>query len=215
MTTPALLCAGLELALNRYLALEPEVLADCAKLEGRVIALHANGPGWEFFLVPHKGGVQVLDAWASKADVRISAPPTVLLRRLARREGDESMLSGVTVEGDADLLLRFGKLLERVGFDPEEWIARVVGDGAAHRVSETLKGLLGWGRGAASTLALDTAEYLREETRDLPHRDDVEQWIGDVDALRERTEQLASRLARLERSSLSPRQRGEGQGEGR
>ncbi|MCT6631855.1 hypothetical protein, partial [Staphylococcus aureus] len=63
MTAPALMCAGLELALNRYLALEPEVLADCAKLGNKCIALHANGPGWEFFLVPHKGGVQVMGEW--------------------------------------------------------------------------------------------------------------------------------------------------------
>jgi len=200
LSAPALLCAGLEVAFNRYLALEPEVLADCGKLAGRTIALHADGPGWEFFLVPHAGGVQVLDAWPSKPDVRISAPPTQLLRRLARREGDDSILSGVKVEGDADLLLRFGRLLERVGFEPEEWVAKVVGDGAAHRVSETLKGLLGWGRGAAGTLALDTAEYLREETGDLPHRQDVEQWMAQVEAVGQQADALAARLARLERS---------------
>ena len=195
-----MLCAGLEFAMNRYLALEPDVLADCAKLSGRVIALHADGPGWDFFLCPHQGGVQVLDAWAGKADVRISAPPTQLLRKLVRRQGDESLLSGVTVEGDADLLLRFGRLLERVGFDPEEWIAKFVGDGAAHRVSEVLRGLVDWGRGAASTLALDTAEYLREETGDLLHRDDVEQWMTAVDAARDRAGQLSARIGRLERA---------------
>lgn len=200
MSAPSLLCAGLELAMNRYLALEPDVLADCAKLSGRVIALHADGPGWDFFLCPHKGGVQVLDTWPGKPDVRISAPPTQLLRRLARREGDESILSGVTVEGDADLLLRFGRLLERVGFDPEEWIARFVGDGAAHRVTEVLRSLFDWGRGAASTLALDTAEYLREETGDLAHRQDVEEWSAGVDAARDRAGQLAARVARLERA---------------
>ena len=216
MSTPSLLCAGLELAFNRYLALEPEVLADCAKLSGRCIALHADGPGWDFFLCPHAGGVQVLDAWPGKPDVRISAPPTLLLKRLVRREGDDSILSGVTVEGDADLLLRFGRLLERVGFEPEEWVAKVVGDGAAHRVTETLKSLLGWGRSTAGTLALDTAEYLREETRDLPHRDDVEQWIAGVDATRQQSEALESRLARLERVPLpvSVPSRGESQGEG-
>lgn len=200
MAAPALLCAGLELAINRYLALEPDVLADCGKLAGRSIALHADGPGWDFFLVPHAGGVQVLDAWPGDPDVRISAPPTQLLRRLARRAGDDSILAGVKVEGDADLLLRFGKMLERVGFEPEEWVAKLVGDGAAHRVSETLKGLLGWSRGAANTLALDTIEYLREETGDLPHRADVEDWMTQVETVRQHTDALAARVSRLERT---------------
>ena len=197
MSAPALLCAGLEIALNRYLALEPEVLADVAKLEGRAIALHAAGPDWEFFLCPHKKGVQVLDAWPKKPDVRITAPPAPLLRRLMAPEG--SLLSGVSVEGDADLLRRFGALLERVGFDPEEWLGKLVGDGAAHRVAEGLRGLLGWGRGAASTLALDAAEYLREETRDLVHRDDVARFCDEVEQLRDRAASLAARLDRLER----------------
>lgn len=197
--TPALACAALEIALNRYLALEPEVLSEFGKLKDRVIALRAEGPGWEFFLVPHARGVTVLDAWAGKPDVRISARPTVLLRRVFR--GAEAGVSGVQVEGDADLLQRFSTLMVKVGFDPEEWLAQWVGGGAAHRINQALTGLLGWGRQTASTLALDTAEYLREETRDLVHRADVERWIEDVNALRERADGMAARIARLERGA--------------
>lgn len=199
-TTPPLLCAALEIALNRYLALEPEVQADFAKLEGRVLLLHAQGPEWEFYLCPGPSGVTVLDAFDGKPDVRISARPAALLRRaFGGAEAGGSGHSGVSVEGDADLLQRFSTLVARVGFDPEEWLAPWLGGGAAHRVGQGLRDLLGWGRASAATLALDTAEYLREETRDLPHRADVERWLGGVDELRRRAEQLAARLARLER----------------
>lgn len=199
MTAPALACATMEVALNRYLSLEPEVFAQCAKLDGRVLALHAAGPEWEFFLRFHKAGVQVLDRWESPADVRISAPALNLLRQALASVGDgEPSLSGIRVEGDADLLSKFRTLLGRVGFEPEEWLAQWVGDGAAHRVNQVLGGLLRWGRDTAGTLALDTAEYLREETRDLAHRADVEKWMDAVDHLRERGDRLAARLQRLE-----------------
>jgi len=210
MNAPTVLCAALEVALNRYLGLEPDVLAECARLKGRVIALRAIGPEWEFFLVPHAGGVQVLDRWEGKADVRIAAPPTRLLTQAVLNAGQGTPpLSGVQVEGDAELLSRFGSLLARVGFDPEEWLARSVGDAAAHRIAEGLSALFGWGRRSASTLALDTAEYLREETRDLVHRDDVERWMDEVDRVRERTDRLAAKLDRLERV-LPPLQKGAG-----
>lgn len=199
MSAPMLACAAMEIALNRFLALEPEVLAQSAKLDGRVLALHAAGPDWEFFLRFHKSGVQVLERWEPPADVRITAPALSLLRQALASAGDgEASLTGIRVEGDADLLSRFRSLLGRVGFEPEEWLAQWVGDGAAHRVNQALGGLLRWGRGAAGTLALDTAEYLREETRDLAHRADVERWMDEVDRVRERGDRLAARLQRLE-----------------
>jgi ubiquinone biosynthesis protein UbiJ len=197
VSAPPLLCAGLEIALNRYLALEPAVAADFGRLGDRVIALHAQGPGWEFYLCPGPSGVTVLDAYDGKPDVRISARPAALLRRAFG--GTDGGGSGVTVEGDADLLQRFSTLIAKVGFDPEEWLAPWLGDGAAHRVGQGLRGLFGWGRASASTLALDTAEYLREETRDLAHRADVERWTEGVAAARRRADALSARLARLER----------------
>ena len=200
MSAPALLCAALEIALNRYLALEPGVAKDLGRLKDRVIALHAQGPDWEFYLVPGPSGVTVLDSWDGKPDVRISARPASLLRRAFGGSGASGPGgSGVNVEGDADLLQRFSTLVAGVGFDSEEWLARFVGGGAAHRLDQGLRGLLGWGRRSADTLALDTAEYLREETRDLAHRADVERWSEGVEAARRRGEQLAARIDRLER----------------
>ncbi len=211
MNAPPLLCAALEIALNRYLALEPAVQAELGRLKDRVIALHAQGPGWEFYLCPSASGVVVLDAWPGKPgvkpDVRISAPPAALLRRAFG--GADAGVPGVQVEGDADLLQRFSTLLAKVGFDSEEWLARWVGGGAAHRIDQGLRGLLGWGRRSASTLALDTAEYLREETRDLAHRADVERWVDGVETLLRGVDQAAARLDRLERNVPSPRLRGE------
>ena len=64
--------------------------------------------------------------------------------------------------------------------------------------SGVLGGLMRWARGTADTLALDTAEYLREETRDLAHRADVEEWMDAVDGVRERADRFAARLQRLE-----------------
>jgi ubiquinone biosynthesis protein UbiJ len=196
---PPLLCAGLEIALNRYLALEPAVAAQVGRLQDRVIALHAQGPDWELYLCPHAGGVTVLDTCpgGAKPDVRISARPAALLRRAFGGAGGG--VPGVQVEGDADLLQRFSELIAGVGFDSEEWLARFVGGGAAHRLDQGLRGLLGWGKRSAGTLALDTAEYLREETRDLAHREDVARWTEGVEAARKRGEQLAARIERLER----------------
>ena len=197
--TPSLLCAGLEVALNRTLRLEPEVLAECDKLEGRVIALKLTGLDWDVFVEFMPGGVRVLPEFERAADVSVSGAPAVVLRiGLQAASGETGLPSGLRVEGDPELLLRFQRMLARVGFDPEELLAPLLGGPAAHRVVEGLGRFFGWGRKTAGTLALDTAEYLREESRDLARREDAEDWMDAVDRLRDGVDRLEARLKRLE-----------------
>lgn len=197
--TPDVVCGAVEIALNRYLRLEPAVLAGCAALEGKVLALHAEVLEWTLFLQPHAQGVQVTTECSREADVRVSATPLALFTEgLREARGETAQAGKLTIEGDIELLETFRALLKRVGFDAEELVARFTGDTAAHRVTETLRGLFGWGRKTAGTLSLDAAEYLREETYDLVHRADVEQWMNAVDGLRDSTDRLEARVALLE-----------------
>ncbi|MGQ3056967.1 MAG: ubiquinone biosynthesis accessory factor UbiJ [Nevskia sp.] len=202
MAAPALVCATVEVALNRYLRLERSVVADCAAMAGKSIALEAADLGWMFVIEPIATGVRVSNVAEEEPDVLVSAPTLRLARlglnQLTRREG---LPTGVDVVGDIELLNRFGGLLSRVGFDPEELVAKVVGDGAAHRLVGGLKGLFGFGRSAADRLSRDTAEYLTEESEDLARAADVEEWMDAVDGLREGVDRLEARLARLEQRS--------------
>ncbi len=202
MPAPSVVCATLEVALNRYLRLERSVVADCAAMAGKSIALEAADLGWMFVIEPIATGVRVSNVAEDEPDVLVSAPTLRLARlglnQLTRREG---LPTGIDVVGDIELLNRFGGLLSRVGFDPEELVAKVVGDGAAHRLVGGLKGLFGFGRNAAERLSRDTAEYLTEESEDLARAADVEEWMDAVDGLREGVDRLEARLARLEQRS--------------
>lgn len=198
---PAILCATLEVALNRTLRLEPEALAECAKLDGRAMELRVSGPEWSFFVEFYAGGVRVMPAYEGHADVSVAAAPAVLARLAFKTlQGDTGLPAGLRVQGDPELLTRFNALLARVGFDPEELLAPIVGAAAAQRVTQGFGALFGWSRKTANTLALDTAEYLREETRDLARREDVEDWMDAVDRLRDGADRLEARLSRLEKN---------------
>lgn len=199
MTTPGLLVGALEIALNRYLRLEPEVLAECGKLEGRCIALQVSGPDWAFFIEPFDQGVRVVSASDREADVTVQGP-LLLLMRLAWKtaQGENGVPQGLRIEGDTELLSRFNGLLSRVGFDPEELLAKYFGDAAGHRLNQGLQKFFGWSRNTAQTLGLDTAEYLREETRDLARASDVSDWMNGVDDLRDALERFDARLNVLE-----------------
>ena len=207
MTAPALVCATVEVALNRTLRLEPEVLADFARLDRRLLALTVDGLDWTLYVECSPEGVRVSPEFPRAADVHLKGG-AISLGRLAAQaaRGETTLPPGVVVEGDAELLHRFNRLLARVGFDPAEVVARYVGDGAAQRLVGGLKEFLGWGRRSAATLSLDTAECLREESRDLARKIDVEEWMEAVDTLRDDVERLEARLRRLE-SPVLPEQK--------
>jgi ubiquinone biosynthesis accessory factor UbiJ len=199
LKAPALLCAAVEVALNRTLRLEPAVAEECGRLAGRVIALDVEGPGWSFFIEFAPGGVRVLDELAGEPDVRVAGGLTTLMRLAWQvTQGEAGVPQGLRVDGDTELLSRFNRLLAQAGFDPEELAAKVVGDAGAHRLVQGVQKLFGWGRQTAATLGLDAAEYLREETRDLARAADVEQWMDAVDELRGGVDRLEARLRRIE-----------------
>jgi ubiquinone biosynthesis protein UbiJ len=201
---PALLCAAIEVALNRYLSLEPEVLADCARLQGRVIVLDVAVPAWQFFIEFSGSGVRVLPQLDQTPDVTVRGSLSTLMRLSWQvSQGEAGIPQGLQIDGDTELLQRFNRLLARVGFEPEEFAARFVGDAAAHRLTQGLQSVFGWGRRSAGTLALDTAEYLREETRDLARAADVEEWMDAVDAVRDGADRLEARLQRLEARTMN------------
>lgn len=196
---PGLVCAALEVALNRYLRLESSALEECARLAGRSVELRIAAPAWPLFIEFTAGGVRVASPAPAPPDVSVSAPLAALLRLgVAAAQGEPGLPAGLQVDGDAELLTRFSKLLSSVGFDLEEVLAKYIDGGAAHRLAGGLRELFGWGRKTADTLLLDTAEYLREETGDLARREDVEEWTEAVDTLREKTDRLEAKLARLE-----------------
>jgi len=115
--------------------------------------------------------------------------------------GDEGLLRSraVRISGDPLVARDFRDLIAIAAPDFEEELARVVGDVAARQVGNLVRGLGGWGLDAADRLSRTTAEYLQEESRDLPARAEVEAFLDQVDQLAEDTARLEARLRRLER----------------
>jgi ubiquinone biosynthesis protein UbiJ len=202
--TPSVLLAGAEIALNRYLRLEPSVIQDCARLAGRCLELRLTGLDLRLVVEFMETGVRVLPEVPVAPQVTLTGSPTVLLGALRRvATGDHSLPAGLIVEGDAELLQTFRGLLTRVGFDPEEWLAPLLGGAAAHRLVGGLRRMFNWGRSNTGRLADQGAEYLREETYDLARGRDVEGWMNQVDDTRDQLDRLEARLRRLEQAGAT------------
>lgn len=193
MRLPGEVLGALEIALGHVLAEGARTQA--GRLAGRSLALYVRELDLELVLLPDSHGFRVSDQPLDAPDVRLSGDARAFARHLFG--GGEMLGGGIRIEGDALLAQAFARLLRSAEFDPEDWLAARLGDVPAELAGRCARGVFGLLGRAADTLSLDTAEYLREETRDLVSRRQMAAWTQEVDRLRADTDRLAARLRRL------------------
>jgi len=195
---PPMLLAGLEVAINRYLAMDSASLARLGELSGKVIAVELRGLNLTLSMAPHSGGIQLLQDFAGTPDTVISGTPLALVR--VGIGGDRAALFAgeAEIRGDVPLGQRFEAVLREIDIDWEEQLSQLVGDVAAHQVGNLVRDTLAWGAKSADTLRRDLGEYLQEESGQLPRPAEVQAFMAGVDTLRDDTARLEARIRRLQ-----------------
>ncbi len=187
----------LEDAVNRLLRLDPESLRELGRLSGRVILLELRGLGRPLFLFPSEGGVRVRTEHAGVPDAAIRAGLGGVLN-LALWQQTRAFFSGeIEISGDIELGQRFQGILRRVDIDWEEVAARLLGDPLAHQLGQFMRAA---GSGLSATrevIMRDMTEYLQCESRNLPQRHEVDDFLDAVDVLRADVDRLEQRIALL------------------
>lgn len=198
MSAGRLAAAALQAVLGRLLRADPEALAALEPLRGRVVALHVTGTGVSLFLRPAAGGIEVSPQAPSPPEVSLTGTPFALLTMMSGGAGEDADFgSGLSVNGDVGLAQRLRHVLSRLDADWEEQLARVLGDVPAHALGNAARTARDLGTRAGETLVRDVGEYLTEETRLLPGRQELEVYATAVDILRDDVERMQTRVRRL------------------
>jgi ubiquinone biosynthesis protein UbiJ len=188
---------ALERALDRALALDPDTTRQLVALEGRSVQIDLQGAGIVVTLTVQDARLRVGPPRADSA-LRVTATPGSLLA-MALRRGEGSMPPGkVEIAGDAELARRLEQLATRFAPDFEEAFAQGFGDVFGVPLARALRGTWTHVRDSATHLSEDAADWLRDEARLAVPRGELDDFLDDVDALRERAERLHARLARLD-----------------
>jgi len=194
----------LERALNRQIAASGRARALLADLDGRSMELRFAATPFRIRLAATADALSVRPAADEPADAVIEGTPLSFLR-LATGEAMQSIRAGgMDVRGDAEIAEGFRRLLDAARPDLEEELSRVTGDVAAHYLARFARDALDFGRRAGDAFARNIGEYLTEESRDLPVRLEVEEFLAGVDRLREAVDRLETRIAAAERPRGAP-----------
>lgn len=181
--------------IQRGLAASPRARELCAQLDGQALALEITGLTRRVLRVG-SGGITLLGDDPSIPVVATLRGGPMSMLALAGPEPEAVLRRGdVQIVGDAEAAQRFRELLRLLRPDPEEELARFIGDAPAHGLGRAARALAGWGRNAARTTSLNVAEYLSHERGDVVSRGEGEALFRDIEELREAVDRLEARLA--------------------
>jgi ubiquinone biosynthesis accessory factor UbiJ len=190
-----MLTATLENLLNRGLPRSFRAREICAGLTGRSLALTI--PRIARLRLASTGVTLTARFDAEHADATLTGGPIALLGLLGASALPALQGGRVEISGDAEIAEAFRELLELLRPDLEEELSLLTGDVPAHLLARLMRASAAWGAQAAGIALTNLAEYLAHESADLVSRNEGEQFLRGVDALREGVDRAQARLERL------------------
>ena len=192
-----MLSATLEKLLNRGLPRSPRARQLCATLSGRSVAI----------VVPDILRLRVSCNGQTLTVMRDDAPADATLRggalsllALASDSAQAVIQRGdVAISGDSEVAQGYRELAQLLRPDLEEELSLLIGDVPAHQLGRLARLAGDWSGRAADTTLRNLAEYLGHERGDLVSRNEGEQFLRGVDALRESVDRLQARLELIAR----------------
>lgn len=175
--------------INHLLRGAPWALDRLAPFAGKAVRVEILPATLE--LVVLEGGEVAQPMAEMHPAVEIAFTPGLLPRLMMK---DEAAFRDVRVSGDTAFASEIAYIMKHISWDAEEDLSRIFGDIVAHRMTKTAVGLLGWRSRVAFSLAQSIVEYWTEEQPMIAKAHHVQQFILDVDTLRDDMERLDKRL---------------------
>ncbi len=200
MVIKPLMLSALESALNQYLAMDADAGFFLAPLAGKVIAVTILPFNESIYLCPATDSIQVLDEFPGQPDTRLTGSVLALgLMGLGSKPQPSNFFGEVEIAGDMATGRQFQELFGKLDIDLEEKLSYYTGDIIAHQIGRFFRAGQSWGKDSIETFRLNAAEFLQEETRDLPAGPEIDIFYARVEELRNDFERLQSRVERLEK----------------
>jgi len=190
----------LEGVINRYLALDPEMLDKLAQFNGKVIKLKITGINKELYMLPNDRGMQVLAEYDGAADTVLRGTPISLFKMGMVSNAANLLLKGeVEITGDTRLGHQFKNIFSQMEIDWSEPLANLVGDSVAFQLNQSAKKFGQWGKDSVKSVSTSFSEYLQEESRDVVTETELQIFSDAVDQLRDDVDRLQAKINVLSR----------------
>lgn len=118
--------------------------------------------------------------------------------------GQAAVMKHVKLEGDAEFATQLAKLAEHLRWEPEEDLARIVGDAAAYRIATLVRSAGDQARRTGRNLLDSLTEYFLDENPQVVRRAALGDFDAELARARDALARIEKRVERLEQRSGAP-----------
>lgn len=207
MTIKPLVMSALEAALNKYLSLDEDVSLFLKPLIGKVIAVTITPFNETIYLCPSENIIQFMDIYEGTVDTTLTGSlPALGLMGLSNTPARSFFSGDVVITGDLAVGQQFQCVFDKLDIDLEEQLSQYTGDVVAHKVGNFFRSAHNWHQESIDSIKLNVAEFLQDESKDLPPEPEVNIFTQQVDQLKEDLERTEAKLQRLETALIAAQQ---------
>jgi ubiquinone biosynthesis protein UbiJ len=152
----------------------------------------------EFFILPSENALMLMGFYEGHATTQVRGHPSDFVELLTANDAGSALINGnITLKGDSASLLELQAILHNLELDWEAELAKIIGDIFAHQLGKAVRNGLQWGKQTHNSLMRQLEEYIHEEGRLLPPRAEIEDFFSDVSKLKDDTDRLGAKIAKL------------------
>lgn len=203
--------------LNGLISRDPHIANQLKRFDNKIIEVVSRSPSLSITLCFDDGLVKLSaidsDTLLLKPDAVISGKAADLLELLLSPAHSRALANtAISIRGDAALVQDLFNLLMELDIDWEDHLAPLfgntaIGDTITNEASKFASRAGDWSRDAGQSIRRNINDYLKEEIRAVPAREELNSFSDNLDQLRlhidratARAKQLQSRLGKLLKS---------------
>lgn len=190
---------ALQKAMNHALSLDESMPAKLATLDGRVLKMIITPLNVSFYLKFTQHGIVLTDVYEGFIDTTIESSPIGLIRLsfLPASKVRSLFNENIKISGDVELGQQVKQLFDQIDIDWEGHLAQFTGDAIAYQLGSFVRAGLTFKQHLTQSIRQNMTDYLQEEIRAFPSREEINDFFNDVDELSMQVERLAAHVNQL------------------
>ncbi|HEE0245293.1 ubiquinone biosynthesis accessory factor UbiJ [Legionella pneumophila] len=192
---------ALQTAINQAMKLDEQMPKKLQKLDGKTLEMVITPLNVNFYIRFKGSEMQLLHRIDGRPDTIIHSNPIGLIRLslLPTSKARSLFNDKIRISGDIELGQSVKKLFDEIDIDWEGHLAHFTGDVVAHQIGSFVRKGLEFKNQFSTSMQQNITEFLQEELRICPSRNELEDFFAEVDELVLSVDRLQAHINNLMR----------------
>ena len=196
--------------LNRVLAKDPHLQSQLVKFAGKSLQINVHPPGIMVTALLEKDRIELLSTEAELRDIQITASITgnvgqLLPLILEKRDNRPLSNPALAITGDASFIQELHASLSSLDIDWEDYLAPLLGNLITNELSHISNDIRNWSKQASVNMRRNVNEYLTEEARIFPKKEQLDDFSEEMDYLKIRIDRINAKASILDQKLIKLR----------